>query len=279
MSAMPYFDEIFARLEQPGSTELVDAFGARHVHWGYYADPSSTDDSVAGLQVAAEAMTRRLCDAANIRAGQQVLDVGCGFGGTIASLNERFSPLALTGLNIDPRQVERARTLVQAQPGNSVDFAEGDACRMPFAAASFERVLAVECIFHFPSRYRFFREASRVLKPGGRLTLCDFVPHGPTLPLLVPQFVAHGATIASFYGRSNPVPCTRAAYAALARITGFRLDFDEDVTRHTLPTYPVVRRLTRTLGHQPGERATAHTERFARSGLIRYRILSFERVG
>ena len=149
---------------------------------------------------------------------------------------------------------------------------------MPFARRSFDRVLAVECIFHFPSRWAFFREAARVLKPGGRLTLCDFVPYGPQLPLLVPQVAAHGASIAGFYGHSNPVPCTLTGYRALARLTGFRLDFDEDVTEHTLPTYAVVRRLTAKLGHEPGERATEHCERFARSGMIRYRILSFSRT-
>jgi hypothetical protein len=74
------------------------------------------------------------------------------------------------------------------------------------------------------------------------------------------------------------VPCTLTAYRALARLSGFRLDFDEDVTAHTLPTYGAVRRLTAKLGHAPGERATELCERFARSGLIRYRILSFSRA-
>jgi len=278
MTAMPYFDEIFARLGRPESAELVDAFGARHVHWGYYADASSTDHSVQGLQTAAEAMTRRVTDAAQILPGQRVLDAGCGFGGTLASLNERVTPLSLTGLNIDSRQVERAQSLVRAEPGNAVDFVVGDACRMPFARTTFDRVLAVECIFHFPSRWAFFREAGRVLKPGGRLTLCDFVPYGPSLPLLAPQVATHGASIASFYGHSNPVPCTLTAYRALARLSGFRLDFDEDVTAHTLPTYSVVRGLTARLGHTQGERATELCERFARRGLIRYRILSFLRL-
>jgi cyclopropane fatty-acyl-phospholipid synthase-like methyltransferase len=36
------------------------------------------------------------------------VDVGCGFGGTIASLNEHFSDLQLTGVNIDLRQLDRA---------------------------------------------------------------------------------------------------------------------------------------------------------------------------
>ena len=54
-----------------------------------------------------------MCDVAEIRDGMRIIDVGCGFGGTIASLNERFSELELVGVNIDSRQLERATDMVQ----------------------------------------------------------------------------------------------------------------------------------------------------------------------
>jgi hypothetical protein len=76
-----------------------------------------------------------------------------------ASINERFSDVRLTGVNIDERQLAVARQRVQARPGNSVDFIHADACELPFEDSSMDAVIAFECIFHFPSRRRFLREA------------------------------------------------------------------------------------------------------------------------
>ena len=113
----------------------------------------------------------------------RVLDAGCGFGGTLACLQDRVERLDLTGLNIDPRQLQRAQKLVQPRPGSSLRFVAGDACALPFADASFDRVLAVECIFHFPSRAAFLAEVRRVLRPGGVLVLSDFVPASAWVPV------------------------------------------------------------------------------------------------
>jgi ubiquinone/menaquinone biosynthesis C-methylase UbiE len=76
-------------------------------------------------------MTHRVTEAGRVRDGMRVLDCGCGFGGTIASPNERFSGLDLVGLNIDARQLEVAERKVEAAPGNSVSFLQGDACELP----------------------------------------------------------------------------------------------------------------------------------------------------
>jgi ubiquinone/menaquinone biosynthesis C-methylase UbiE len=135
----------------------------RHVHWGYWGPQDVPDGSLTDFAAATERLTERICEIAAIRDGDAVLDVGCGFGGTISSLNERYSGLSLTGLNIDSRQIAVAKGRTAAAPGNRVEFVMGDACRMPFADASFNVLLAVECIFHFASRERFFDEARRVL--------------------------------------------------------------------------------------------------------------------
>jgi cyclopropane fatty-acyl-phospholipid synthase-like methyltransferase len=96
----------------------MQAFG-RHVHWGYWENPKKADGSVSDFVAAAENLCQRVCDAASVKDGAKLLDVGCGFGGTIASLNERITNTVLVGLNIDERQLIRARSnLYKVMPVN-----------------------------------------------------------------------------------------------------------------------------------------------------------------
>ena len=273
---LPYFDQVLQRLAA-GDTQLERCFG-NHVHWGYWKDPNpSKRSALQEFPQAAEALTRLMLDQAPIQAGQSVLDVGCGFGGTIASLNQHWDGLALTGLNLDARQIERARQLVQPRAANTIEWIVADACALPLAADSLDVVLAVECIFHFPSRQAFLQEAQRVLRPGGRLVLSDFVPCRPLAILLRALQSLHGAPFSNdTYG---PIDCSwdQRRYASQSKSLGLELSNDVDITVHTLPTYAVVRELFRAMGADRAVRDTAQIEQLSRWGWMRYRILTFSK--
>ncbi len=266
---LPYFDHIMARLDE-GDADVSAAFG-RHVHWGCWDDPRTADGTVTDFAAAEERLALWVAQAARLRDGQRVLDVGCGFGGTLAVLAERFAGLTLCGLNIDRRQLLRARQLGSSDAW----LVAGDACRLPFPDASFDAVLSVEAIFHYPDRKRFFEEARRVLRPEGWLALSDFVPR-LVIPLLWDFFEARFKPRAErLYGPSD-MRCTQSDYRRLARRTGFEALRIRDVTANTLPTYAVLRPLLRRIAPQlpEADEVIRRVERTTRLGLLRYLILS-----
>ena len=272
---LPYFDILLEQLDH-GRPGFREAFG-RHVHWGYWAKPELAGDGFKEFNEAAERTCIRVCDSTHIQPGDSVLDVGCGLGGTLASLNDRYDNVALHGLNIDQRQLDYAKGYITPRAGNTLSLTLGDACDMPFEDNSFDVITALECAFHFDSRERFLAEVARVLKPGGRFALCDLVPANHATPLLFAKDAFFNGYVTKLVGHSD-ISWTRDRYVACAADSGLSIRHEEDITRNTLPTYKVLRNVAKVSGMHVLTAAwgTLGMEWLGRLNLLRYLILSFE---
>ena len=168
----PYFDALIA-------ARWAGAVG-RDVHHGLWDDPPALNVPPASgeFDAAQIRLSERIVDHIPLTPGAAILDIACGFGGTLAALDRRQEGLALSGLNIDFRQLALCRDAVN-QPGNRLTLVRADACALPFAAASFDHAVCVEAMFHFTSRQAFLTEAARVLRPGGMLAITDILFRQP----------------------------------------------------------------------------------------------------
>lgn len=151
-----------------------DVAGAgRFNHLGHWDDP---DDDPLGTSraVAQQRMNDVIVELAGVRDGARMLDVGCGFGGTLAAVDRAFDGVVSTGLDVDGRQLAIAARLAP-RDGNRLSWVNGDGCSLPFAAGSFDHLTSIEAMWHFPSREAFLAEAARVLRPGGRAAVVDLI--------------------------------------------------------------------------------------------------------
>jgi tocopherol O-methyltransferase len=205
-----------------------------HVHHGLWE---------TGEETPAEA-TRALIDLVAGRAGiaagdgARVCDVGCGYGGTARALHETRGA-EVTGLTVSRAQFAYA----SERAGDGLRFLCRDWLANELPASSFDAVIAIESLSHMADKARAFAECARVVRPGGRVVVCDWLAGA------APSRLERQALLEPICREGRlPSLATVREYKALAQEAGLRVERFEDISGRVGRTWLIcLRRLGRRL--------------------------------
>jgi tocopherol O-methyltransferase len=161
------------------SSNLWEGIWGEHMHHGYYGEDGNykLDRRQAQIDLIEELL--KWSDDFDKNPPQEILDVGCGIGGSSLYLAQKFGA-RVTGITLSPVQANRAQERARAAGlGSTTGFQVANALEMPFADNSFDFVWSLESGEHMPDKVKFLQECYRVLKPGGKLMLATWC-HRPT---------------------------------------------------------------------------------------------------
>jgi ubiquinone/menaquinone biosynthesis C-methylase UbiE len=111
--------------------------------------------------------------AVRARAGESLLEVGCGAGAVLGVIAGGCPGVKLAGIDLAPEQIAYARRHLGELGRTDVDLRQGDATRLPWEDASFDHVFMMWFLEHLFDPAPFLAEARRVLRPGGTITAIE----------------------------------------------------------------------------------------------------------
>jgi SAM-dependent methyltransferase len=129
--------------------------------------------SFAPLQAITTRAASHLVRHARVKAGQRVLDVGCGTG--VVAITAARAGARVTGLDLTPELLTVAREN-SAIAGLDIDWHEGDVEKLPFDASTFDVVVSQFGHMFAPRPELAIAEMLRVLKPGGTIAFSTWPP-------------------------------------------------------------------------------------------------------
>ncbi|BAU64714.1 Methyltransferase type 11 [Stanieria sp. NIES-3757] len=223
------------------SSGLWEEIWGEHMHHGYYgrAGNYKMDRRQAQIDLIEELLLwAGFKNAAN--KPQNIIDVGCGIGGSTLYLAQKFGAKA-TGISLSPVQVSRATARAKsAGLEERVQFQVANALEMPFADHSFDLVWSLESGEHMPDKTKFLQECYRVLQPGGKLILATWC-HRETNSLageLTPEEIKHLQEIYRVY--CLPYVISLSEYRAIALECGFQNLRADDWSMAVAPFWDIV---------------------------------------
>ena len=217
------------------SSGLWEQTWGEHMHHGYYGRAGTYRMNRRRAQID---LIEELLDWAGVGEVHNLVDVGCGIGGSTLYLAEKFGATA-TGITLSPVQASRATERAKACV-TGVTFQVADALEMPFADSTFDLVWSLESGEHMPDKKKFLQECYRVLKPGGTLVMATWC-HRSTDSLagdLTEDEQRHLQEIYRVY--CLPYVISVPEYEAIARQCGFQNVRTDDWSMAVAPFWDIV---------------------------------------
>ena len=141
---------------------------SRSLHYGYW------DNSTKNFHEALQNINKILATKAGIKKENNVLDAGCGIGGSSLWLAKNIG-CNVTGISLSAKQVATANKLSAEENLQMLAiFEQQDFTATNYPSESFDVVWAIESVCHAADKSKFIAEAYRLLKKGGRLIMADF---------------------------------------------------------------------------------------------------------
>jgi ubiquinone/menaquinone biosynthesis C-methylase UbiE len=170
-----------------GSSDLTAAISAALDAAGIERASTTTATlaPVDEFHIRGRAATVEIAAALRVDDSSSVLDIGSGLGGPARAIAE-LTGAHVTGVDLTPAFAEAATAMSEwTGLGDRTDFVVGDATVLEFADAAFDAALTVHVAMNIPDKGALYREARRILRPGGRFVVYD-VLRGAGGPLHYP---------------------------------------------------------------------------------------------
>ena len=207
------------------------------LHLGY---PQGVLDAIPAEALASVAGVGYHFDLAGLEATEEVLDLGSGSGTDVfIAAVQVGQPGRAVGIDFTDEQIGKATRLREREGFEQVEFVEGAIDALPFEDQSFDVVISNGVINLSPVKSRVFAEASRVLKPGGRLALADIVSGRPLKERTRRDVELCAACIAGAIPRHSYVETIEAAGLQVREVRQNDYRFISDRALQACSTYGV----------------------------------------